>query len=221
MLSHTRPTLLSALLLPAAALTLAAPTTSTLSTSKTIKLTANVLSSDLTPSIQSYELNPFALSSTDASCANALGLSPASHGALFHSDSETPSVFTLQTGTGYAQRLSAVVTPGGTATVPAARAVGVDCGTSGTEGVGIVQKDDGSGTPVLRYGKEGSGWMACPAGTLNAEVPADEGAVVVGYRDAGQRVLSGCAEVEFVAVCSDETDGGEASAVEVPCVVVV
>ncbi|KAF9639616.1 hypothetical protein BFW01_g11422 [Lasiodiplodia theobromae] len=153
--------LTSTLLLPV--LALAAPTTSTnptLSTSKSIKLVAHVLDSfDLSPSVNTYELNPFELAGGDM-CNNALGLSPSGYGALWRSEDGT--LYTIQSGNG--------------------------------------------------------GWMACPSDMLNANVPADEGAVVVGYRDAGQRILSGCAEVEFVAYCAED-DGSAPGAMELPCVV--
>ncbi|KAB2579119.1 hypothetical protein DBV05_g2102 [Lasiodiplodia theobromae] len=208
--------LTSTLLLPA--LALAAPTTSTnptLSTSKSIKLVANVLGSfDLSPSVNSYELNPFELAGGDM-CNNALGLSPSGYGALWRSEDGT--LYTIQSGNGWAQKITLNIQPGGSATVPAARAIGVQCGAGGTEGVTVIP-ENGNGNPLLEYGRDTSGWMACPSDMLNANVPADEGAVVVGYRDAGQRILSGCAEVEFVAYCAED-DGSAPGAMELPCVV--
>lgn len=185
------------------------------STSNTFKLVANVTAGDLTPSPRSTELIPFTIG--DSSCNGVAGLANSGSGSYWYANGT--SVF-FSPGTVDSDLVwhsaGIHVTLGGTATVPLARPVGIEC-DNGTEGVGIVQ--NAAGVPALRYGGETSGWMACrPDGplTMPEGVNVVEGGFVIGYRAEGQRRFS-CAEVVLMAVCV-EGEGGD-GAVEVPCVI--
>ncbi|KAH7052400.1 hypothetical protein B0J12DRAFT_72453 [Macrophomina phaseolina] len=196
-----------------------------LSTSRTIKLVAHITSSSDALGIDTYEANPFPL--TDH-CTNVLGYSPPGYGATFTFTASTTLLtpLTYRNGTLTTGGLT-YNTSGGTSTVPASVPVTADCDAAGTLGISVVTTDDGY--PIVEFGgattsgssSSGGGWMACPAATLGTRVGGDEGAVLVGVRRSGQRLLSGCEEVVFVTFCAegDAEDGENEDGVAVDCVV--
>ncbi|KAK7724850.1 hypothetical protein SLS57_004121 [Botryosphaeria dothidea] len=184
-----------------------------LSTSTAFKLIANVLSPNDPLAINGYELNRFVMNSD--TCTNVLALSPPAEGSRFHATA-APSVWAPVTYNSDPASAYLTLPRGeGSSTVPAALPVEVNCGAGGTTGVAIAPNADG--VPVLTYGTGSGGWMACPAATLGTQVGGDDGAVLVAIRRGGQRLLDGCEEVEFKAVCygEKEQEGGEV----VECVV--
>ena len=155
-------------LLSAAATAFAAP----VDVPTSFKLVANVISFDLTPSIQGYEL------SVNSSTGYAYLTEPGT-GATFTQTST--GIDTDVTG----QTTHMLITPGGTATVPSDNEVVFTSG-EGTTGVDI----EGG---LLAY--QNGGFTACPAGFL---VQGNNN-VLINYRKAGQRFFYGCANITLVA----------------------
>ncbi|KAL1626842.1 hypothetical protein SLS56_006659 [Neofusicoccum ribis] len=185
-------------------------------TSNTFTLRAFPYSgTDLTPSIENYELNAVASDPSDPyPCSRVASLSPPGQGGLWYANG-TYSVAVSPGVLGPDARFTCAgiqAAAAGTATVPATWPVTVDCGP-GTEGISV-QISSGTGAPVLS--SDTLSWMACPASQLGRPVDFDEGTIVLVPKADGQRRLGGCAEVMLVAYCVDG-EGGE-GAVEVPCV---
>ncbi|KAF2091003.1 hypothetical protein K490DRAFT_62334 [Saccharata proteae CBS 121410] len=187
----------------------AAPVSSNCPTTeaKTFKLVANVTAFDLTPSIQNHEIS---LSHYGAGEDYAVLTAPGS-GFLFYANGTTAD-FAANTETIVSDQnaypYGMIITPGGTATVPSTNAVDVNVG-DGTRGVYI---DTSTGTPTLAF--ENGSFAACPASVLQRQ--GDE--ILLSFRQAGQRTLAGCADVDLVAYCASGDADGDEFAVETTCV---
>lgn len=144
----------------------------------TFRLSANVTGLDITPSIQGQELT-YATYVSDADCQADLVFGPAGQGATFYTTGEMVGVEHFSGGSSPGAGM--IVTPGGTATVPSLNVVELRCSAS-TTGVSVTLNG------LLQY--SGGAWMACPR----------DGAVVLSFKQAGQRTLAGCADVQLVSM---------------------
>ncbi|OHE92519.1 hypothetical protein CORC01_12168 [Colletotrichum orchidophilum] len=144
----------------------------------TFRLAANVTNFDLTPSIQGQELSY----TPNADCeANAIFV-PAGQGAEFYTTGSTVDVAHFS-GDEASSAAGLIVTPGGTATVPSLNTVQLQC-QAATSGVTVA---DGS----LQF--QDGFWMACPR----------NGSVALSFKEAGQRTLLGCADVQLLSISDD------------------
>lgn len=166
-------TLLKATILAAAATAVSIPVRST-STPDAFRLSANVTRLDLTPSIQGQELAYV----SDADCQANVVFAPAGQGSAFYTSGEMVGVnhFSDDSSPGAGM----IVTPGGTATVPSLNVVELQCSAS-TTGVSVTSAG-------LQY--DGGAWMACPR----------DGSVVLSFKQAGQRTLASCADVQLLPI---------------------
>ncbi|KAJ2981101.1 hypothetical protein NQ176_g2235 [Zarea fungicola] len=119
------------------------------------------------------------------SCAANLSLVAAGQGHVFYNTGSSTETTQLPSHSA----AGITVVPGGTATIPAIKAVTVECGHGTTE---VVVNDQG----YLHFGQNQSGWMACP----NYESAST---LTLMYRADGQRRLDYCAEIKLRAVCCD------------------
>lgn len=165
--------LLRATILATAATAASIPFRST-STTSALRLSANVTGLDISPSLQGQELTYV----SNADCQADIVFAPAGQGATFYATGQTVGVthFSDDSSPGAGM----VVTPGGTATVPSANVVGLRCGAS-TTGVSVTPSG-------LQY--DGGAWMACPR----------DGAVVLSFKQAGQRTLASCGDVQLLPI---------------------
>jgi hypothetical protein len=159
--------------------------------STAFRLAIDVIDDDLTPSVQGLELSAY----TIGTCIAEFQLASQGQGTVFWTNGNTTAV------NGMAAPAGIVLTPGGTATVPAGNPVEVVCRwEDGTSGVTIDQDPavPGAGTSlqVDRYS-----WMACPAAEINANYATPDGAIVLASKQDGQRTLEGCADVRLLPVC--------------------
>ncbi|KAL0941130.1 uncharacterized protein CTRU02_203893 [Colletotrichum truncatum] len=138
------------------------------------RLRANVKGFDLTPSLQGQELSY----TPNADCIADITFAPAGQGSLFYTTGDTVKVFHFSDDSSPSAGL--IVTPGGTATVPSLNIVQLQC-QAGTTGVTVT-------TEGLQY--QGGAWMAC----------FRDGAIVLSFKQAGQRTLLGCADVEVLPI---------------------
>lgn len=166
-------TLSKALVVAAAAKAASIPTRST-STPDAFRLSANVIGLDLNPSLQGQELTYV----SNADCQADIVFAPAGQGSTFYTTGEMVGVnhFSDDSSPGAGM----IVTPGGTATVPSSNVVELQCSASTT---GVSVTDAG-----LQY--NGGSWMACPR----------DGAVVLSFKQAGQRTLASCGDVQLVPI---------------------
>ncbi|KAK2614642.1 hypothetical protein N8I77_001449 [Diaporthe amygdali] len=166
-------TLLKATILAAAATAASIPVRST-SIPDAFRLSATVTGLDLNPSLQGQELTYV----SNADCQANIVFAPAGEGATFYTTGEIVGVnhFSDDSSPGAGM----IVTPGGTATVPSSNVVELQCSASTT---GVSVTSDG-----LQY--LGGAWMACPR----------DGAVVLSFKQAGQRTLASCADVQLLPI---------------------
>jgi hypothetical protein len=171
------------------------PRRQTTTTSETFRLVANVTGLDTVPTMQGRELT-YNLTSP---CHANLILAPAGQtGAGFYTTSSTTGVAHLPDSNSPA---GLVVQPGGTATVPSLNIVQAVCADdAGTQGV-VVAPAAGLGWG-LWY--ETGSWMACPASAWDVQAQLGGDAVVLSYKQAGQRTILGCADVDLYPVCDSE-----------------
>lgn len=168
--------LLKATILAAAATAASIPVRST-SIPDTFRLSANVTGLDITPSLQGQELT-YATYVSDAGCQADIVFGPAGQGATFYTTGDMVGVHHFSDSSSPGAGM--VVTPGGTATVPSSNVVELQCSAS-TTGVSVTSAG-------LQYG--GGAWMACPR----------DGAVVLSFKQAGQRTILGCGDVQLLPI---------------------
>lgn len=160
-------------ILAAAATAASVPVRST-STPDTFRLSANVTGLDITPSLQGQELTYV----VNADCQANIIFAPAGQGASFYTTGEMVGVNNFDGDSSAGAGM--IVTPGGTATVPSLNVVELQCSAS-TTGVSVtsagLQHDRGA-------------WMACPR----------DGAVVLSFKQDGQRTLLGCGDVQLLPI---------------------
>lgn len=166
-------TLTEAIILAAAAKATSIPVRST-SNPNAFRLSANVIGLDLNPSLQGQELTYV----SNADCQTDILFAPAGQGSTFYTTGEMVGVdhFSDDSSPGAGM----IVTPGGTATVPSSNAVELQCLAS-TTGVSVTSAG-------LQY--KGGSWMACPR----------DGAVVLSFKQAGQRTLASCGDVQLLPI---------------------
>lgn len=165
--------LLKAAVLAAAATAATVPVRST-STPDTFRLSANVLGLDITPSLQGQELTYV----VNDDCRANIIFAPAGQGTTFYTTGEMVGVnhFDGDSSAGAGM----IVTPGGTSTVPSLNVVELQCSAS-TTGVSVTSAG-------LQYDR--GAWMACPR----------DGVVVLSFKQAGQRTLLGCGDVQLLPI---------------------
>lgn len=162
--------------------------------SSSFKLVAELVSSDIKPSVKGTEVGFTATQN----CAANLTLVAGGQGHVFYNTGSSTETTQLPSHSA----AGITVTPGGTATIPAFKPVTVQCGQGTTE---VVVNDQG----YLHFGPPNeSGWMACP----NYE---NASTLTLMFRAAGQRRFEDCAEIKLRAVCCD--GGSAAGAVAAHC----
>ncbi|KAF4922181.1 hypothetical protein CGCVW01_v005467 [Colletotrichum viniferum] len=163
-------TLLKATVLAAAATAASIPARSTAS----FRLAANVTGLDLNPSVQGQELTYI----PNDDCVAPIYFAAPGSGATFYTTDQNVGVVNFNGGSSPGAGM--IVTPGGTATVPSSNVVELQCSAS-TTGVTV-------GATGLQY--DGGAWMACPR----------DGAIVLSFKQAGQRTLASCADVQLLPI---------------------
>jgi hypothetical protein len=149
------------------------------------RLQAHVTRGDLSPSVDGL----FVRLDNSKSIA-ILDSAPTAVGDIFF-QSGSGSATTIETNAPTGSSLHGmVITPGGTATVPSNNVVTLLPNNAGTPGVSI----DASGKLAF----EGGSFMACPPGKIGAAGSE----VVLSFKQAGQRTLAVCADVDIVSVAA-------------------
>ncbi|KAF2088507.1 hypothetical protein K490DRAFT_64559 [Saccharata proteae CBS 121410] len=184
----------------------ALPTASTLPSTCTFKLVANIIEPSTgnysLPKVQDYELS----TEHSGACKNYAVFVPPGEGGSFYANRTTVGVSPeLLEVSGGVIPGGMTIYPGGNTTVPSINVVELNCGY-GTDGIRITSKG------MLDY--EGGSWMACDPSVFH---PGQNGDVLLSYKKAGQRTLAHCADVEMIAKCSSAGTGGE-GAQPVSCV---
>lgn len=190
-------TIIIAALLAASATAASLPVRST-GTAHNFRLAANVTNFDVTPSLQGQELTYV----PNADCRANITFGPAGQGTVFYTNGYSVDVAHFSSA-GTPPAAGLIVTPGGTATVPSINTVQLQC-QSATSGVTVAAAATDGGAWALQYQK--GSWMACPR----------DGAVVLSFKQAGQRTLLGCADVQLLPVC-DYTQSDIYGSQEVTC----
>lgn len=167
-------TLFKATVLAAAAAAASIPVRST-SSPDAFRLSATVNGLDLNPSLQGQELTYV----SNADCQANIVFAPAGQGATFYTTGEMVGVHHFSDDSSPGAGM--IVTPGGTATVPSSNVVELQCSAS-TTGVSVTSSG-------LQYA--GGAWMACPR---------DDGTVVLSFKQAGQRTVASCGDVQLLPI---------------------
>ncbi|KAI0600087.1 hypothetical protein F4775DRAFT_91261 [Biscogniauxia sp. FL1348] len=171
--------------------TLLAASVSTALETNTFRLAVGAMKNDLTPSIN----RAYVGFQTTGDCQAEL-VAERGAGTLFYQSKGK----VLAVDSNGLSSAGIVVTPGGSATVPSNRLVGLQC-DNGTSGVQIRQTPS---AVTFELDFEGGVWMACPA---------TDGTDRIGiiYRKSSQRSLEGCAEVKLFSSCEDGSPEGSES----------